>query len=310
MATIRLDMNGDWEGYYDGPAFVKAIRITQNGNDITSQALNKDLAPTGRPFFRGVYGSPGSHLQVEIPVIESLLQAVTGQPGRWEAAELTIGDPDHFRIGNHPPFVRLTSPHAGDVPCDPTNQFHTTGRGSFVRGNLQLQVKNYQEAFCWYYVGSDQGDREALSQLGYMYHHGLGVQEDDAMALKLFMASADEGSIAGTHNVSVMYELGHGVPKDPAKAEFWRSKETQLRAKAIARSKAEELADEQRKQAMEVIGMLGRVAMSTIASAGLESPLCDWSTPSNSQRDIEHKKDILKSEGLRCEDGVLRSAGK
>jgi hypothetical protein len=307
MATIKLDLSGDWQGYYDGPAFVKFIRITVNGNNITSQALNDNLQPTGRPFFRGVYSSPASHLQVEIPAIGSLREAITGQPDRWEAAELTIGDPDHFRIGKHPPFERMSAPKVGDVPCDPGNRFHTGGLWAFFRARLQLKAKDYDQAFCWYFVGAEQGDRSSLAGLGYMYHHGFGVQEDDAMAMRLYMTSAEKGNPEGAHGVSVLYELGHGVPKDPAKAELWRSKEAQLRADLKAQKRAEELADQQREEAMEVIGLLGRVAVSTIASAGLESPLCSKPT---SERDAQHKRDILKSEGLRCEGGMLRPTEK
>lgn len=307
MATVKWDLGGDWQGYYDGPAFVKFIRVTVSGNNITSQALNDNLAPTGRPFFRGVYASPASRLQVEIPAIDSLLAAVTGQPSRWETAELTIGDPDHFRIGRHPPFERMAEPKVGDIPCDPANQFHVGGLFAFLRGKHQFEAKNYDQAFCWYFVGSEQGQRSALSGLGYMYHHGLAVQEDDAMALKLYMASAAKGLTEGAHGVSVLYELGHGVPQDSAKAELWRAKEAQLRADINAQKRAEELADQQREEAMEIIGLLGRVAVSTIAQAGLESPLC---APAANPADAKHKQDILKSEGLRCDGGMLRSAEK
>jgi hypothetical protein len=309
MASIRLDMNGIWEGLYSSPAIVKTIRITQNGDNITAEDLNGDESSTGRIFFRGAYGGPASHVQIEEAVYQGIY-GMLGQPQSWNPEEMVIGDPDHFRIGNHPPFVRKHSPTRGDVPCDFGNRFHVFARGAYVRGNLQLQVKNYEESFCWYYVGSELGDRDAISQLGIMYHHGYGVAEDDLMAFKLFVASADAGSFGGAHNASAMYELGHGVPKDPAQAEVWRAKEAQLRANQQAQINAEQAADDKRQQGMETIMLLGRVAASVIGQAGMESPLCDLNSSTNSQSDIERKKDALKGNGMRCEDGLLRSAGR
>ncbi len=183
IATLRLDLNEDWNGYYDSPALVETIRITQDERDIKAEELNSaNMSATGRIFFQGIYASPASHVQIMLAIYQGVF-GLLGQPQSWENAELVIGDPDHFRIGNHPPFVRINSAKVGDVSCDSSNRYNTTGLGAFPRGGQQLREKNYEQAICWYYVGANQGYREAISQLGYMYSNGSARRRRNGAAL-------------------------------------------------------------------------------------------------------------------------------
>ncbi|MBQ5545529.1 MAG: sel1 repeat family protein, partial [Clostridia bacterium] len=50
--------------------------------------------------------------------------------------------------------------------------------------------------------------------LGYCYQYGLGVQQDDAMAVKYYRLSADQGNATAQFNLCWCYECGYGVSKD------------------------------------------------------------------------------------------------
>jgi hypothetical protein len=310
MAEVKFDWSGDWQGYFDGPMLPRAIRVTQMGDTLTAEDLfYEQLTPVGKPFFRGMYTS-GARFMVELAVYAGLAGLVMKVPQGWQPAELVIGDPDHFRIGNHPPFERIARPKPGDVSCDATNRFHTYAKGAFVRGNLQLGLKNYEQAACWFYIASKLGNYDAMSNLGYMYENGFGVERDYETALKFYTTSAEQGSINGAHNAVLIYEKGLGVPKNPEQAQVWRAKEARMRTDKSARQRAEAIEDQKQEQGMELLGLLGRVAASVVAQAGLESPLCDWNTEHQSAQDIRHKKDILRADGLMCKDGELVSAPK
>ena len=67
----------------------------------------------------------------------------------------------------------------------------------------------------------ERGDADAQWQLGDTYHHGRGVTQDDAEALRLYRAAADQGSPAGQWRLGNACLLGRGVAQDDAEAVRW-----------------------------------------------------------------------------------------
>ena len=57
--------------------------------------------------------------------------------------------------------------------------------------------------------------------LALMYLNGQGVAVDDAKALKLFQASAEQGHAAAQYNLGNLYLAGQGVVRDEAEAVRW-----------------------------------------------------------------------------------------
>lgn len=51
-----------------------------------------------------------------------------------------------------------------------------------------------------------------------MYEYGHGVERDGAKALSLYRRACDLGYLGGCYNVAVVLEQGHGVPRDIARA--------------------------------------------------------------------------------------------
>jgi hypothetical protein len=60
---------------------------------------------------------------------------------------------------------------------------------------------DYDQARTWYYQAADQGNGDALNQLGWMYQYGQGVKQDDGEALSWYQLSAGEGNSHGQNNL-------------------------------------------------------------------------------------------------------------
>jgi TPR repeat protein len=68
------------------------------------------------------------------------------------------------------------------------------------------------------------GDAVAQFNLGWMYHYGDGVAEDDVEAVKWIRKAAEQGLSIAQYVLGVMYNKGQGVPEDDAEAAKWYHK--------------------------------------------------------------------------------------
>jgi TPR repeat protein len=73
----------------------------------------------------------------------------------------------------------------------------------------------------WYRLAADQGYPEAENNLGAMYDAGLGVAEDDVIAVLWFRRAATHKNIRAETNLGIMYAHGKGVAQDFAEARKW-----------------------------------------------------------------------------------------
>ncbi|CAA7617560.1 trypsin-like peptidase domain-containing protein [Magnetospirillum sp. SS-4] len=68
---------------------------------------------------------------------------------------------------------------------------------------------------------ADKGISSAQAHLGHMLFYGLGMERNDAEALKLLRAAADSGDPMAQNALGNAYFLGRAVPKDPTQALVW-----------------------------------------------------------------------------------------
>lgn len=68
---------------------------------------------------------------------------------------------------------------------------------------------------------AEQGDADAQWNLGVRYHHGDGVPQDDAVAVKWFQRAAEQGYVLAQGALGADYWAGRGVHKDLSKSYFW-----------------------------------------------------------------------------------------
>ena len=128
----------------------------------------------------------------------------------------------------------------------------------FDAGVAAYDSGDYETAFREFKTLAEQGDAHAQFNLGYMYHKGEGVPQDDAEAVKWlskatvqgyagvqsllgnmyekgflqdnaeavkwYQKAAAQGNADAQFNLGVMYEEGKGVPQDYAAAVRWLSK--------------------------------------------------------------------------------------
>jgi len=86
----------------------------------------------------------------------------------------------------------------------------------------QVVPKNYPEAVRWYQEASENGDRDAQNELGFMYVVGNGVGKDPDKAFKMFEQSARSGLAIAQYNLGIMLSTGNGVEQaDLAAAYAW-----------------------------------------------------------------------------------------
>jgi uncharacterized protein len=104
------------------------------------------------------------------------------------------------------------------------------------RGNADAQARlgwmyHYGEgvpqddatAATWYRKAADQGDADSQSTLGFLYEYGKGVPQDDATAASWYRKAADQGSARAQVDLGYMYDHGQGVPRDYVAAHMWFS---------------------------------------------------------------------------------------
>ena len=80
------------------------------------------------------------------------------------------------------------------------------------------------EAVRWLRLAAGQGYAAAQFTLGLWYDHGVGgVPQDDIEAVRWYRLAADQGDAGAQSNLAIMYENGKGVPQDYVQAHIWYS---------------------------------------------------------------------------------------
>jgi len=85
-------------------------------------------------------------------------------------------------------------------------------------GMLYFYKKQYQKSFSYIKMAADKNLPDAINNLGSLYQHGYGVEQDHAKAISLYEKSAKMGSPGGYFNLGSLYEHGDGVKQDDNKA--------------------------------------------------------------------------------------------
>ena len=80
------------------------------------------------------------------------------------------------------------------------------------------------EAIKWYRKGVEQGEAKAQRLLGFMYQNGLGVLQDYKEAVRLYHLSAEQSDAPAQNNLGWMFANGLGVAKDEVAAVNWYRK--------------------------------------------------------------------------------------
>ena len=80
----------------------------------------------------------------------------------------------------------------------------------------------------WYTKAADLGHSEAMYCLGYEYYIGFGVEQDGTKAVEWYTKAADLGHSGAMYNLGNMYDNGGVVEQDSTKAVEWYTKAADL----------------------------------------------------------------------------------
>ena len=90
----------------------------------------------------------------------------------------------------------------------------TEAQAALARGDFATVLQLWRQA-------ADKGDARAQANLGFLYHEGQGVPQDDAEALKWYRLAAGQGDASAQQALGSLYREGRGVPQDLAEAIKW-----------------------------------------------------------------------------------------
>jgi hypothetical protein len=86
--------------------------------------------------------------------------------------------------------------------------------------------QDYVEALRWYRKAAEQGDTNGENGLAYMYSNGQGVPQDYPEALIWYLKAAEQGDAKAENAIALLYSQGQGVPQGYAEALRWYHKAT------------------------------------------------------------------------------------
>jgi uncharacterized caspase-like protein len=124
-----------------------------------------------------------------------------------------------------PPKAGQAAALPGLAPTAPREREEPGDRaGSFESAMAAYNRQDYRSAAAQARPAAERGDARAQDLLGWLYQNGHGLPQDLARALDWYQKAADLGLAKGQQNVSFMYRNGMGVPVDYAKSLFWAQK--------------------------------------------------------------------------------------
>lgn len=71
---------------------------------------------------------------------------------------------------------------------------------------------------------ADQGNVDAQTLLGMLYHYGKGGPQNDVQAGKILQKAAEQGDSLSQYYLGELYNYGKGVPQDYKQAAKWYQK--------------------------------------------------------------------------------------
>lgn len=113
----------------------------------------------------------------------------------------------------------------------------------YDRGFKHYLDEEYLQALPLLRQAAELGSGEADSQLGIMYELGQGVPSDPAEAFRCFSRAAERGDSGGQYRLGRCYQQGIGVAIDKHKALYWH-RQAAAQDNRLAPYAIDQLADE------------------------------------------------------------------
>jgi uncharacterized protein len=97
----------------------------------------------------------------------------------------------------------------------------TAAAQDFRSGLSAYNGGDYARAFHDWLGLAEQGDAAAEAGIGFLFHKGLGVTQDDAEAATWFVKAAEQGQAEAQLLLGTLFFFGQGVPQNYVTAFAW-----------------------------------------------------------------------------------------
>jgi uncharacterized protein len=125
------------------------------------------------------------------------------------------GRAPHARIAAAGMMVLVLALAACAGQTAPEERLFYSGLAAYDQGRYAEAADRWQRA-------AEQGDIAAARNLGHLYRHGLGVEQDLPIALAWYQVAADAGLATAQYNVGMLYlQGGPKLDKDRLGAIYW-----------------------------------------------------------------------------------------
>ena len=91
----------------------------------------------------------------------------------------------------------------------------------FSDGWTAYEARDYEKAAIIWTALAEKGHINAQANLGFMYDHGTGVNQDGQLAAQWYRAAASQGSAAGQYNLALLISEGRAEPVPGRSARYW-----------------------------------------------------------------------------------------
>lgn len=91
----------------------------------------------------------------------------------------------------------------------------------YKKGQIAYFFKQYAKALTIWKPLAKQNHIESIASLAWLYHAGLGVEQDYAKAFELYKKAANAGNAVAQNNLGALFEKGYHGDKDLTKAREW-----------------------------------------------------------------------------------------
>jgi len=93
--------------------------------------------------------------------------------------------------------------------------------GDFKKGWKAYSSTDYAAALSEWQDLADAGDADASYGMGLLYGNGFGVDMNDELALKYYLAAAEKGHAEAQYSLGIMHQNGWGLPINEEEGIKW-----------------------------------------------------------------------------------------
>jgi TPR repeat protein len=99
-------------------------------------------------------------------------------------------------------------------------------------------------AVSWYKKSANHGDARGECDLAFAYQEGEGVPQDYVQAMRWYRKSAEQGFGASMWNLGTLYSAGWGTPQNFVEAYFWYDLAVSVKIENLATKDRIKLSDD------------------------------------------------------------------